>query len=179
MTLSEQILAAIKPVDAELFQLVASGPNVPSEADVAALEERIGFDLPSEFRELVLSALGGLYVRATDEAWPPVAAFEVVPAWRFLRGVALLGMPTDLTQERLDLRFQLEEARERGLVDFAPFMIIDGSRTVYGFDAAGRIVVNDTDTDSVELSDEQDLGTLYTREIAELVDRPRRVAAGE
>jgi hypothetical protein len=88
-------------------------------------------------------------------------------------------MATDLTQERLDLRFQLDEARERGLDDFAPFMLIDGSRAVYGFDAAGRIVVNDTDTDTVENSDEQDVGTLYTREIAELIERQRRVATGE
>ena len=179
MTLAEQILAAIEPVDAQLFQLVATGPNVPSEADVAAVEERLGFGLPPEFRALVLSALGGLYVRATDEAWPPLAEFDVAPTWRFLRGVALLGMATDIPQERLDLRFQLDEARERGLDDFAPFLILDGSLTVYGFDRAGRIVVNDTETDSVELSTEQDLGALYTREIADLIARQQRVAAGE
>ena len=124
------------------------------------------------------TALGGLYVRATEESWPPVEPLEVAPTWRFLRGVALLGMATDIPQERLDIRFQLAAARERGLTDFAPFLIVDGSRAVHGFDRDGRIVVNDTDSDTVEVSDEQDLGTLYTREIAELIARQRRVASG-
>lgn len=179
MTLAEQILAAIEPVDAQLFQLVATGPNVPSETDVAAFEQKAGFALPAEFRALLLSALGGLYVRATEEAWPSVEPLEVAPTWRFLRGVALLGMATDIPEERLDIRFQLEEARERGLDDFLPVMTIDGSRTVYGFDRDGRLLVNDLDTDTVEPTEEQDLGTLYTREIADLIARQRRVAAGE
>jgi hypothetical protein len=173
MTLSEQIVAAIEPVDATLFQLVAAGPNVPSEAEVAEYERRLGFSLPTGFRELVLSSLGGLYVRATDAAWPPMAEFDIVPQWRFLRGVALLGMATDNPEERLDLRFQLDEARERGLTDFAPVMRLDGSGTIWGFDPDGRILVNDTEDDTVELSDEQDLGTLYAREITALIERQR------
>lgn len=176
MTLAEQILAAIEPVDAQLFQLVATGPNVPSEADVAAFEEHVGFALPPEFRDLLLGALGGLYVRATEEAWPPVAEFEVAPAWRFLRGVALLGMATDIPEERLDIRFQFDEARERGVAGFVPFLTVDGSLQVYGFDRDGRILLNDTDGETVALADEQDVGALYTREIAELIERQRQVA---
>ena len=175
MTLNDDILAAIKPVDAALFQLVATGPNVPAEADVAALEKTAGFALPAEFRALLMNALGGLYIRATPEAWPPVEAFDVAPSWRFWRGIALLGMATDLTEERLDIRFQLEEARERGLTTFIPFMTMDGAPTVWGFDPDGRIQVNDDDAD-LRLEDEQNLGALYTREIAALIERQRQVA---
>ena len=177
MTLSDAILAAIEPVDASLFQLVATGPNAPAESNVADYESALGFALPTEFRELVLSPLGGLYVRATEAAWPSIAEFDVAPIWRFRRGVALLGMATDNPEERLDLRFQLDEARERGTTGFAPFMKVDGDATVWGFDASGAILTDDGEG-TVTASDEQDLGTLYTREIAALIERQQQVAAG-
>lgn len=172
MTLEEAILKAIEPVDATLFQLVATGPNVPDVATVDAYEASLGFALPAEFRALALGSLGGLYVRARDDAWPPVKEFDVVPVWMFLRGLALLGMATDIPQERLDLRFQLDEAKERGTTGFAPFLTIDGSHDVYGFGPAGEILIDDSDG-TVIRSDEQDLGTLYTQLIAELIERQR------
>lgn len=174
MTLEQTVLAAIEPVDATLFQLVATGPNVPSETDMLAYESALGFSLPAEFRSLTLGSLGGLYVRARDEAWPAVAEFDIVPTWMFLRGVALYGMATDIPQERLDLRFQLDEAKERGARGFAPVLRVDGDDQVYGFGPDGTILVDDG-AGAISAAVEQDFGALYTRLIAELIERQKQV----
>ena len=173
VTLEQTVLAAIEPVDAALFQLVATGPNVPSEADMLGYESALGFALPAAFRALTLGSLGGLYVRARDEAWPAVAEFDIVPAWMFLRGVAIYGMATDIPQERLDLRFQLDEANERGAHGFAPVLRVDGDDQVYGFGADGTLLVEDGNG-TVSAAEEQDFGTLYARLIAELIERQKQ-----
>lgn len=174
-SLDDAILKAIEPVDATLFELVATGPNVPAESDVAAYESSLGFALPVDFRALVLSALGGLYVRARPEAWPLHEEYDIAPAWTFLRGVALFGMATDIPEERLDLRFQLSEAQERGRTGFAPALKIDGDIGMWGFDPSGAILRED-EAGHVEADPEQDFGALYAREIAGLIERQARVA---
>lgn len=172
LTLSDHILKAIEPVDATLFELVATGPNQPTPAEVDAYESSLGFALPDYFRELVLSPLGGLYVRARETAWPSPGSLEVVESGYFLRGVAILGMATDNPLERLDLRFALQQVQAEGTRDFAPVLVLDGDNGVYGFDSHGGIQF-EVDG-SISESDEQDFAALYTREIAGLIARQAR-----
>lgn len=172
LTLSDHILTAIEPVDATLFDLVATGPNLPAPAEVDAYESTLGFALPDYFRDLILSPLGGLYVRARESAWPHPENLEIVESGYFLRGVAILGMATDNPLERLDLRFALQQVQAEGTRDFAPVLVLDGDNGVYGFDPRGGIMF-EVDG-SISKSDEQDFAALYTREIEGLVARQAR-----
>lgn len=171
-SLSDAILKAIEPVDATLFELVATGPNLPAPADVDAYEASLGFPLPTYFRELVLSPLGGLYVRAREASWPRPSQLAVVETGYFLRGIAILGMATDNPIERLDLRVALQQVQAEGTRDFAPVLVLDGDNGVYGFDSRGDIQF-EVDG-SISESDEQDFAALYTREVAGLIERQAR-----
>lgn len=161
----DDVWAILSPIDTQYFQAIA-GAASPESFD--AYENAVGFKLPAEFRSLSLSKLGGLYITARDEVWPPAKLFDVGPAWTFWRGVMVFGVAPDVP-DWLSLNVMLAEVREQGIDDFAPVLKVEGDSTLYGFRPDGSISV----FDGYELTPDEagSFFELYKREIDALVER--------
>ena len=107
MPIRDDVAAYFQAYDRDSFNVFAAGANAPSEAEVEAFEQQIGFRLPQDFREFTLSELGGLYIEVREELWPRPKLFDVGPSWTFDYGFMVFGLSRQ-APEWLDLRAQYE-----------------------------------------------------------------------
>lgn len=87
----QDLQAKIKALPDASFRVVHSAKKPPTEAELAALEARLGRPLAPAYREL-LAAWGVLIVEVPEQVWPRPVEYEVLPAWRFQYGFQLLGV---------------------------------------------------------------------------------------
>lgn len=162
----EEMWAILAPVDIKDFEVVAGAAN-PDRYD--AYEQKLGFKLPGEFREISLSKLGGVLVSAREEVWPQAKAFDVGPAWTFWRGVMVFGLAPDVP-DWLNLERMLDRVREEDApVDFAPVLKVEGDGHVFGYRPDHTLAVfNGYD---IESDDAGSFTELYRREINALLER--------
>src|SRR6516162_4164047 len=118
--------------DKESFEVFACQGNEPTEDDVAAFEEVVGFRLPDEFREFTTSPLGGLYVAVREELWPRPKEFDIGPAWSFAYGIKVFGIATDIP-EWLDIRVQYREFQAEVMSGLVPFLQVECDADRYCF----------------------------------------------
>lgn len=135
----ETVYQYFRRYDKRSFQVVACMGNEPSEQDVVAFEQCIGFRLPAEFREFTMSPLGGLYMEVREHLWPRAKEFDVGPFWSFCFGLKVFGIAKDIP-EWLDIRVQYEEFKKEGLGELVPFLQIEGDADRYCFVQSGEIV---------------------------------------
>lgn len=83
--------AKIEALPDASFRVGNSAKRPPTEAELAALEARLGRPLAPAYREL-LAAWGVLIVDVPEGVWPRPVEYEVLPAWRFQYGFQLLGV---------------------------------------------------------------------------------------
>ena len=168
----------VRHCDREKYDLFAQQGNEPTIEDVSAFEKRASLSLPQEFREFAIHPLGGLYVEAKEEIWPPAKAYDVGPFWSFLRGVMVYSLSAE-APEWLQLEHAWNEMKEAGYPEFVPFLKILGDADPYCFTRNGGIVIwchEEPDTpEPVDMS----FSEAVLHEIAELEDRVERKIRGE
>lgn len=175
MPLDPALVAAIRELDREVFNVVGAGADAPSDEELAAFEEQLGFRLPEDFREFCKSPAGGFYLEVREQLWPQPELFTVGPFWSFLRGLKVFGIAKAIPQW-LDLRVQLAEFAAKGQARLVPFLALEGSSDRYVFDRKGRIFEwhhDDPDLQPVEGG----FTALLLREIAALEERKNRKLA--
>lgn len=163
--------------DRSPYNAFACQGQEPSEGDIRAFEQIIGFSLPAEFREFTMSPLGGLYLEVKEELWPRPKEFEVGPFWSFLYGLYVLGISTDIP-DWLDLRVQYQQFSEAGYPHLVPFMCRVGDANRYCFTNSGSIVEWDHEVPDEQAPVNLSFSDLLMREVRELGERKdRKVAA--
>jgi hypothetical protein len=115
------------------FQMFAAGKDAPPIALVEAFERRVGFSLPSDFREYSTSKLGGIYLVVKEELWPRPKENQIGPFWTFLYGLMVYGFAKE-TPEMMDIRIQTGHFSEIMKGRYAPFLKVIGDADVYCFD---------------------------------------------
>jgi len=167
-----QIWDALGPLDEEAFEAIAAQP--PSAVEVQAVEAVLTAPLPPEF--VAFSAKSnGLLVVARDAVWPAPEEGSVAAAWRFWRGIVLLGFDTDDLPDWASLTVAAEQLRAQGVDGVAPvFKVLGDAAQVWGVNRAGQsVLVSDGVIEVLDAS----IAELYAMEIAALVERQRKVAA--
>lgn len=168
-----RVWQALDPIDEKIFQVVAA--PAASAAEIAAIEERIGFALPADFVTFS-NKHNGLAVVARDEAWPEGEEFSVGPAWTFWRGVLLLGIDTEHLPEWASIGGSLDDLDMYAVTGVAPLLRIMGdSFHVWGVDASGKTVeVLDEEVTVIE----GDIVDVLAQQIKDLVARQQAIASG-
>ena len=174
----KQVQDWVRHRDTSLFQVVACQGNEPTDADVAAFETGCGLRLPSEFRDFMMSPLGGLYVEAREEVWPRAKEFDVGPFWSFLYAVKVFGIAADIP-DWLDIRVQHAWLRDEGYAGLVPFLQIQGDANRYCFNSAGAIVYWDHEEPDDQAIVQESFGDLLIRELRDLEQRTQRRLTGE
>jgi hypothetical protein len=139
MPIREDVDAYFRSYDKSSFNVFAARESAPSEADVEAFEQRIGFRLPEEFRDFTMSELGGLYIEVREELWPRPKPLDVGPAWTFLYGFMVFGLSRE-APEWLDLRAQYEKFNAAGATNLVPVLKVATNADRYCATPEGTIV---------------------------------------
>lgn len=79
----EKVYDYFRNYDSETYQVFACGGEAPSEEDIKSFEKQYNINLPKDFREFTMSALGGLYMEVREEIWPAAKVYDVAPFWEF------------------------------------------------------------------------------------------------
>ena len=136
----DRVANYFRSYDKERFQVIAQQGAEPDAAAVSAFEQTIGFPLPKDFREFSLHPLGGLYMEAREEIWPPAKEFDVGPFWSFLRGLMVYGFSAE-APEWLTVAHAWKAMCEGGSPELVPFLKIIGDADPYCFTSTGKIVI--------------------------------------
>lgn len=170
----EEVYEYFRNYDGKTFEAVACRGHEPSERTVAAFERKVGFTLPSEYRQFTMSSLGGLYFAVREEFWPRPKEFDVGEFWSFLYGIKVFGIAKDIP-EWLDVREQWREFREEGRGDLVPFLQLEGDVNCYCFDRDGRIIAWDHEQpERRDPATHQSFSALLMDEIRDLEKRQKR-----
>ncbi|GEM_PF-1940958 len=167
-----QIWDALGPLDDDAFEAIAAQP--PSAAEVQAVEAVLAAPLPPEF--VAFSAKSnGLLVVVRDAVWPVPEEGAVAAAWKFWRGVVLLGFDTDDLPEWASLVEASEQLRAQGVDGVAPvFKVLGDGGRLWGVNHEGAsVLVADGEIEVLGAT----IAELYATEIAALVERQRKIAA--
>lgn len=164
--------------DKKTFQVVACQGNEPTEMDVKAFETVIGMQLPVEFREFMMSPLGGLYMEVKENVWPQAKRYDVGPFWSFCRGIIVYGIAEDIP-DFLDIRIKTKSLNELGFINYVPFLsIIGNGDEIYCFDKQGKIKLLDIYSGEVAAL-EGNFSECLMKQIIELEDCKNRKLRGE
>ena len=87
----ENVYDYFRNYDKQTYQVVACKGNEPSEQDIKDFEQQYHRKLPDDFREFMMSQLGGLYMEVREEVWPRAKQFDIGPFWSFCRGIIVYG----------------------------------------------------------------------------------------
>ncbi|HEV2293613.1 MAG TPA: SMI1/KNR4 family protein [Tepidisphaeraceae bacterium] len=166
----ENLFIYFEHYDARVLNVFACQGNEPTEADVAAFEQRVGFRLPEEFRTFTKSPLGGLYVEVKEQLWPRPKANDAGAFWTFLFGLKVFGISTNVPPW-LDLRTQYEAFCEKGAGGLVPFFQFVTDPRAYCFDSAGRIIAWTPDDPDERRVIPMTFSDLLMRELLELEER--------
>jgi hypothetical protein len=165
----QDVFDYFRSYDNKTFEVFTCQGDEPSEADVMAFEQVVGFRLPDEFREFTRSPLGGIYMAVREELWPRAKPLQVGPFWTFLRGFTVFGIAKSIP-EFLDIRVQYRKFKPQS-PDLVPFMKLVDCADRYCFDVSRQIRFWDHEQ-PVRL---EDIGGSFSdflmKEIRELEDR--------
>ncbi len=138
MTTNDQPAPFTTLIDDELRLYCAWG-DAPTEADLAALETRLGRALPAPFRAF-LGKYGGVLLEAREEAWPRPKPGAAGPAWTFQYAFLVFGsgrgIPRWLDLEAVTAKFRQENPESQDLLPFLQWIM---SRDYLCFGRDGRI----------------------------------------
>ena len=166
---------ATPKVGDQRFSVITCEGAQPSEDDLAAFEEEVGFALPADFRRFTLSSLGSLYMEAKEELWPRPEIGDVGPAWTSNYAIRVFGIAEGIPPW-LDLRNRYQELRGEGVEGLVPFLQIEGDADLYCFDKTGAVVKWRHDELELEACEES-FPSVLLREIADLEKRCDRISA--
>lgn len=177
MPLSE-IYDYFRTYDKASYEVFAQHGSEPHEADIAGFEQRIGFELPSEFREYAQHPLGGLYMEVREELWPRPELYDVGPFWSFLYGFFVHSLSAD-APDWMHMETEWRKFSESGFPNLVPFLTIIGDADRYGFTPDGRIVIwRHEEPDDPEIVSDS-FSECVMREIRSLEERKERKVRGE
>jgi hypothetical protein len=174
----DEVFAYLRACDRRSFQVVACNDKAPGEADVAAFEAEVGFDMPPELREFTLSPFGGLYLAVREELWPRPKLYDIGPFWSFQYGLCIFGIAEDIP-DWLDIREQYRRHKAEGHPDLVPFFKLVGSGDKYCFDSSGRVIRWAHEVPQSREEEKVTFSELLMREVRDLEARKERKARGE
>jgi hypothetical protein len=127
------------------YSVFACGADAPKEEVLRAFETRLGYSLPTDFREFSMSPYGGIYIEVKETIWPKCKPYDVGPFWSFLRGVMTYGFAKDVP-DWMDMRKQTDQFQRSSGTKLAPFLKVIGNADVYCFDPSGAVCRWDHET---------------------------------
>lgn len=166
------------PEKRELYDLVILNKEAPTLKDLRAFQKFIKYDLPEDFISFVTSPYSGFHIEVKSDQWPDAEAFEVKPAWAFMKGLTVFSLAEVLPPE-FQLRYWHEEMFIEHKVDnLLPFLKIETLNERYCFTETGNIISWDPqDPESREVFS-GDFSDLLKQQLDELEDRRIRYAEG-
>jgi hypothetical protein len=177
MALSE-IYDYFRSYDKRSFAVFAQQGSEPTGAVVAAFEQTIGFDLPDEFREFAIHALGGLYMEVHEELWPRPQLYAVGPFWSFLYGLQVYSLSPG-APDWLRIEHAWNEMADQGYPKLVPFLRIIGDADPYCFTEKQKIVIWRHEEPDNPKPVQHTFSECVMAEIRELENRKNRKVAGE
>lgn len=126
-------------VDKPTFNFTAARSGRPSEQDLIAFEETIGFALPADFRRYVRTGFGCLFLEVKETVWPRPQAGAIVPAWHLKHGLYVYGLSSSVP-DYMDIRKQFAVFSKGGR-RIVPFLRIEGSLDHHCFTPEGGIAL--------------------------------------
>lgn len=165
--------------DKQTYQVVACMGNEPSDQDIKDFEDQYQIRLPADFKEFIMSPLGGLYMEVREEIWPRAKQYDIGPFWSFCRGIIVYGIAKEIP-EFLDIRVKTKELHDDGFTDYIPFLsIIGDGDEIFCFNRENQIVLVDTYSTGEATSVEGDFSDCLLRQIEELEERKNMIIRGE
>ena len=175
----ENVYDYFRNYDKQTYQVVACKGNEPSEQNIKDFEQQYHRKLPDDFREFMMSQLGGLYMEVREEVWPRAKQFDIGPFWSFCRGIIVYGIANGIP-EFLDIREKTKELHEDGFTDYIPFLSIMGNGDeIFCFDKDNNIVLLDYFMTGEVTPIEGTFADCLMKQIEELEDRKNRKLRGE
>lgn len=159
-------------MDKRTFNLIAGQSGRPSEQDLEAFEQSIGFRLPQDFRAFAMSGFGCLFLEVNESVWPRPKEGAIVPAWHLKSALYVYGLSIGVP-DYMDIRKQFAGFSKGGRC-IVPFLRLEGSLDHYCFTPEGRIVLwcKDTrDTEPIDLT----FTALLHKEIQTLQERAQKI----
>jgi len=154
------------------YQMAAGKSGRPSEQDVAAFEQTIGFALPQDFRSFAMSAFGSLFLEVNENVWPRPKEGAIVPLWHLMYALYVYGLSAD-APDFLDIRKQFARF-SKGEHRIVPFLRLVGSFNQYCFTPEKRIVLWHAETRKIDPIDIT-FTELLIREIQTLQERVGKI----
>lgn len=175
--LSPELLNALLGciIDKQTYNFIASRTGRPSEQDIAAFEQAIGFGLPQDFRSFSMTGFGCLTVEVKESVWPRPKPGAIVPAWYLEHSIYVYGFSSGVP-DYMDMRKQFA-AFSRSGQRMAPFLKLESLKSEfngYCFTPTGGVVFcrrNPSDVDPVDLT----FTALLTKEIQTLCERSEKI----
>lgn len=159
------------------FSVFAVGNDRPNNAEISAFESEFCVQLPKDFREFSLSALGGIYVEAKESVWPHPKQFQVAAFWTFLNGVFAFGF-SPKAPEFMSIRQQTTEFRSQTGSLMVPCLKILSNADIYCFSPDGKMHRWDHETEEFNPI-AKSFAQLLDDELGELRKRKDRKKSGQ
>ena len=154
------------------FKVYMNDQEPPSLADLEKFEKEHSCTLPDDFKKYSISKCGGLILEVKEEVWPPAKAYDILPAWKLMRGISFYGFSSELP-EQANIHIQTKEYKAKTEMDLIPFMKIYGDPSRFCFTLEGKIVL--CEHGSYELIPQtESLAELFDSELSELRKRKDR-----
>jgi hypothetical protein len=157
-----------KYLDSDFF-VASAGKDAPSKSQLLEVAKRFGCKLPKEFITHSTGSMAGIYVEVKEGIWPRPRELEVGPFWTFLYAVHVYGLGAEIP-DWMNLELAAEEFQQNTGHKLLPCLKVVGDADIYCFDAEGRIVQWDHETDELQPFD-GDFFALLEQEIRELRKR--------
>src|SRR5262249_23174378 len=126
-------------VDTKTFTFTAARSGLPSEQDITAFEQIIGFRLPQDYRDFVArTGFNCLLLEANESIWPRPKVGSTVPAWHLKSALYVYGI-SDGVPDFMEIRKQFA-LFSKGGSRIVPFLRVEGSLDHYCFSPEGGIV---------------------------------------
>ncbi|HVU16461.1 MAG TPA: SMI1/KNR4 family protein [Candidatus Didemnitutus sp.] len=120
----------------EDLEVLFAAKSPPTDAQIDQFCREIDCSLPQDFRCFIGSYLDGLYVGASERAWPDRKGGA---AWMFQRGLYVYGLDGGLP-DWISLRHQTPKFRAASRSSLTPCLKIVSDPDFYCFSSAGELL---------------------------------------
>ena len=158
--------------DKKTFTVTAAQSGRPSEQEITAFEQTIGFGLPQDYRAFARSGFGCLFVEVNESIWPRPKVGSIVPAWHLKYALYVYGLSSGVP-DFMDIRKQFALFAKGGR-RIVPFLRLEGSLDHYCFSPDGGIVLRQSGTRDTQVI-EHTFTELLLKEITTLQQRAQRI----
>jgi hypothetical protein len=142
------------------------------ESALMAYEDSIGFKLPDDFKDFLMSPIGGIVVEVKEDIWPAPVEGSVGEFWTFIRGLKVYTIHPE-APEYLQIGVEAQHFKEETGLDYYPFMQLYHNADLYVFDSHQTIYQWDHETNEVEKVDMK-FTALLEMELQELNERKEK-----